>query len=54
MKIIAVDDERIALEALEEAIKEAQQEAEILCFRCMVLPCTGPGNRWIGIGWNGY
>lgn len=33
MKIIGVDDERIALEALEESIKEAQPEAEIICFR---------------------
>lgn len=33
MKIIALDDERISLEALEEAIKEAAPDAEVHCFR---------------------
>jgi len=33
MKIIAVDDERIQLEELEEAIKEAIPDAEVISFR---------------------
>ena len=32
MKIIALDDEKIALEALEEAIKEAKPDAEVHGF----------------------
>ena len=33
MKLIALDDERIALEALEEAIKGAEPDAEVHCFQ---------------------
>lgn len=32
MKILAVDDEKLQLEALREAIEEAQEGAEITCF----------------------
>lgn len=33
MQIIAVDDEKLALEALETAIKKANSEVEVACFR---------------------
>lgn len=33
MQIIAVDDEKLALEALEAAIRKADSDAEVACFR---------------------
>lgn len=33
MKILAVDDEKIALEALEDALRKALTDSEIFAFR---------------------
>ena len=33
MKILAVDDKKLTLEALEDAIKKAEPSAELYCFR---------------------
>ena len=46
MKILAVDDKKLTLEALEDAIKKAEPSAELYCFRSekMLWILTEPPN----------